>query len=122
MAKNRESARNSRKRKKVYFDMLEAKVVELTDELNAAKRKIKQLEESQDRLSYHSKLVILILLFIFYISIFEKKLNGLLVERKNLYERLAVAAKNEEDDSLNLLIDSLSVQINYYMLILVWSS
>ena len=84
MAKNRESARNSRKRKKVYFDMLEAKVVELTDELNAAKRKIKQLEESQDRLSYHSKLVILILLFIFYISIFEKKLNGLLVERKNL--------------------------------------
>ena len=57
MAKNRESARNSRKRKKVYFDMLEAKVVELTDELNAAKRKIKQLEESQDRLSYHSKLV-----------------------------------------------------------------
>ena len=57
MAKNRESARNSRKRKKVYFDMLEVKVVELTDELNAAKRKIKQLEESQDRLSYHSKLV-----------------------------------------------------------------
>lgn len=72
MAKNRESARNSRKRKKVYFDMLEAKVVELTDELNAAKRKIKQLEESQDRLSYHSKLVHLFLLFIFFISDLKK--------------------------------------------------
>ena len=57
MAKNRESARNSRKRKKVYFEMLEAKVVELSDELTAAKRKIKQLEDSQDKLSYHSKIV-----------------------------------------------------------------
>ena len=57
LAKNRESARNSRKRKKVYFEMLEAKVVELSDELTAAKRKIKQLEDSQDKLSYHSKIV-----------------------------------------------------------------
>lgn len=37
--------------------MLEAKVVELNDELNLAKKKIKQLEENQDKLSSNTKLV-----------------------------------------------------------------
>jgi hypothetical protein len=31
LAKNRESARNSRKRKKIYIELLESKVKELTD-------------------------------------------------------------------------------------------
>ena len=64
-AKNRESARNSRKRKIVYFDKLEEHVIELNEKLNAAKNKIKQLEESQDKLPYHSKIVLLFLLINF---------------------------------------------------------
>lgn len=60
LAKNRESARNSRKRKKMYFEMLESKVVELSDELKEAKNKIKDLEENQDKLFYHSRIVIYI--------------------------------------------------------------
>ena len=58
LAKNRESARNSRKRKKVYFEMLEAKVIELSDELAHAKKRIKQLEESHHQIGLHSKFVI----------------------------------------------------------------
>ncbi len=57
MARNRESAKNSRKRKKIYFEMLESKVVELSDELAAAKLKIKNLEENQEKLTNHSKIV-----------------------------------------------------------------
>ena len=34
LAKNRESARNSRKRKKIYVELLETKVSELTDEIS----------------------------------------------------------------------------------------
>lgn len=33
LAKNRESARNSRKRKKIYIELLENKVKELTEQL-----------------------------------------------------------------------------------------
>ena len=39
--------------------MLEAKVVELSDELANAKKRIKQLEETQVRMGFHSKFVIL---------------------------------------------------------------
>jgi len=38
LAKNRESARNSRKRKKAYLQMLETKVSKLTQELSDLKR------------------------------------------------------------------------------------
>jgi hypothetical protein len=38
LAKNRESARNSRRRKKAYLQTLEEKVAMLTDELNDLKR------------------------------------------------------------------------------------
>jgi hypothetical protein len=37
--------------------MLENKVVELTDDLNAAKKKIKHLEENYERLGCRSKYV-----------------------------------------------------------------
>lgn len=40
--------------------MLESKVVELSDELKEAKNKIKDLEENQDKLFYHSRIVIYI--------------------------------------------------------------
>ena len=69
LAKNRESARNSRKRKKVYFELLEAKAMELNNELQKAKKKIKKLEEGQDKLSYHTKIVFLF----FYLKIYDLK-------------------------------------------------
>jgi hypothetical protein len=37
LAKNRESARNSRKRKKIYVELLETKVSELTEEISQLK-------------------------------------------------------------------------------------
>jgi len=37
--------------------MLEDKVVELTDELNATKKKVKILEENFERIGFHSKFV-----------------------------------------------------------------
>lgn len=37
LAKNRESARNSRKRKKMYYDLLEQKVQDLQDEVDRLK-------------------------------------------------------------------------------------
>lgn len=57
MAKNRESAKNSRNRKKVYVEMLEAKVIELNEELKLARQTIKHLTESLKQLGFHSKIV-----------------------------------------------------------------
>lgn len=38
LARNRECARNSRKRKKVYIELLESKVKQMTDELSQIKK------------------------------------------------------------------------------------
>ena len=95
--------------------MLESKVVELNEELNEAKKKIKKLEENQDKLSHHSKIV-----FLYKITHKTKnKLNGLLVERKNLYDKLdQVLSKNCDESEINLLLDSLSVNLNYSFILL----
>lgn len=57
LAKNRESARNSRKRKKIYIEMLESKVAELTTELEVMKKTIEMNSENLNRLSSHTKTV-----------------------------------------------------------------
>jgi hypothetical protein len=38
LAKNRESARNSRKRKKIYLELLENKVTKLSEQLESSKK------------------------------------------------------------------------------------
>jgi len=48
LARNRESARQSRKRKKVYIELLEKKVEQLQQELSIA---TKQLEQNNDSLN-----------------------------------------------------------------------
>lgn len=58
LAKNRESARNSRKRKKIYIDLLEKKVNELTQELFAARKQIEANNATQNQANIQSKLVI----------------------------------------------------------------
>lgn len=56
-ARNRESARNSRIRKKIYIDLLEKKVEKLTQELEAAKKQIEQNNLNAQNESVQSKLV-----------------------------------------------------------------
>lgn len=41
LAKNRESARNSRKRKKIYYDLLEKKISEMSDECENLRELVK---------------------------------------------------------------------------------
>ncbi|CAD8097113.1 unnamed protein product [Paramecium primaurelia] len=61
LAKNRESARNSRKRKKIYVELLENKVKELTEQIkqlesNLQQYKIKNLQLESFREDYHKQL------------------------------------------------------------------
>lgn len=67
LAKNRESARNSRKRKKVYIELLEKKVEELSQELFAARKQIEANKNSESQAIVQTKLVTLLFLnaFIF---------------------------------------------------------
>lgn len=57
LAKNRESARNSRMRKKIYVDLLEKKVEQLTQELEAARKQIEQMAANSSNQSGLTKLV-----------------------------------------------------------------
>lgn len=57
LAKNRESARNSRKRKKIYIEMLENKVAELTNELEVMRKSLEMNNDNFNRLSTHTKTV-----------------------------------------------------------------
>ncbi|CAD8169565.1 unnamed protein product [Paramecium pentaurelia] len=61
LMKNRESARNSRKRKKIYVELLENKVKELTDQIkqyeyNLQQYKIQNLQLQSFREDYHKQL------------------------------------------------------------------
>lgn len=60
LKRNRESARNSRKRKKIYIDLLETKVTELSDELALAN---KQLEINAINLSKMSSQARMVFIF-----------------------------------------------------------
>ena len=57
LARNRESARESRKRKKVYIELLEKKVDSLTQELAAARKQIELNNSNMSKLTVQSKLV-----------------------------------------------------------------
>lgn len=57
LVKNRESARNSRKRKKIYVELLEKKVQELTQELFAARKQLEAANINSNQTAVQSKLV-----------------------------------------------------------------
>jgi hypothetical protein len=55
LIRNRESARNSRKRKKIYIELLENKVSELSTELNDAKAMVFENQKSFQNLCVQSR-------------------------------------------------------------------
>ena len=55
LIRNRESARNSRKRKKIYIELLENKVSELSNELNDAKALVFENQKSFQNLCVQSR-------------------------------------------------------------------
>jgi predicted nucleic acid-binding Zn-ribbon protein len=59
LARNRESARNSRKRKKIYIELLEKKVDQLTNELNQTRKQLELNSNNLNKITFQSKLVII---------------------------------------------------------------
>jgi len=57
LARNRESARNSRKRKKVYIELLEKKVEQLTQELAQTRKQLELNSNNLNKICFQSKLV-----------------------------------------------------------------
>ena len=57
LARNRESARKSRRRKKVYIELLEKKVDALQQELNATVKQLEQNTTSLSQVTVQNKIV-----------------------------------------------------------------
>jgi len=55
LAKNRESARNSRIRKKVYIELLEKTVDQLQTELVTARKQLENNSSNLNKVSFQSK-------------------------------------------------------------------
>jgi len=91
LAKNRESARNSRIRKKVYIDLLEKTVDQLQKELTAARKQLENNTNNLSKLNFQSK-----------------PLQNLHTGKTQLFERLEKMVDSRADESeVSLLIDSL---------------
>eukprot|EP01016_Furgasonia_blochmanni_P001397 TRINITY_DN1052_c0_g1_i21.p2 TRINITY_DN1052_c0_g1~~TRINITY_DN1052_c0_g1_i21.p2 ORF type:complete len:389 (-),score=78.56 TRINITY_DN1052_c0_g1_i21:651-1817(-) len=89
LARNRESARNSRRRKKVYIELLEKKVGQLRDELT----------ETKERLEQSNKLL--------QKSLLQNKMTGMITQGANeIFDRIEMmlqSGKIKESDVLLLL-------------------
>jgi len=57
LARNRESARQSRKRKKVYIELLEKKVEQLQQELTITTKQLEQNNDSLNNATTQNKIV-----------------------------------------------------------------
>ena len=57
LKRNRESARNSRKRKKIYIDLLETKVTELSDELALANKALENNALNFSKMNSQARIV-----------------------------------------------------------------
>jgi hypothetical protein len=91
LAKNRESARNSRIRKKVYIDLLEKTVDQLQKELTSARKQLENNTNNLSKLNFQSK-----------------PLQNLHTGKTQLFERLEKMVDSRADESeVSLLIDSL---------------
>jgi len=95
LARNRESARKSRKRKKVYIELLEKKVDQLQQELNAT---VKQLEQNTTSLSQ--------------VTVQNKIMSSLYSGKQQLYEKLEkMLNSNTDETEISFLIDSLRLRL-----------
>ncbi|KAM3130961.1 hypothetical protein pb186bvf_016984 [Paramecium bursaria] len=93
LIRNRECARNSRKRKKIYIELLENRVKSLNEELDKTKRILKTSA------SYFSKMSQ------------NQHLQGFFLGRQQLYEKLEQSLKTGDPNELNLLLDSMRFRV-----------
>ncbi|CAD8185300.1 unnamed protein product [Paramecium octaurelia] len=96
LAKNRESARNSRARKKIYYELLETKVKELQDELD----KVKESNRNQTK----------------YTEIcnkFQEKFQTFLDQQQQLFDKLETCLlKNKDNFEIAMVLDALRYRTN----------
>ncbi|CAK63476.1 unnamed protein product (macronuclear) [Paramecium tetraurelia] len=94
LIRNRECARNSRKRKKIYIELLETRVNTLNEELEKCKRIIKGQTSCQQQLGSNHLL------------------QNFFLGRQQLFEKLENALKNQTDNNeINLLLDSMRFRV-----------
>ncbi|CAK57350.1 unnamed protein product (macronuclear) [Paramecium tetraurelia] len=96
LAKNRESAKNSRARKKIYYELLETKVKELQDELD----KVKESNRNQTK----------------YTEIcnkFQEKFQTFLDQQQQLFDKLETCLlKNKDNFEIAMVLDALRYRTN----------
>ncbi|CAD8205576.1 unnamed protein product [Paramecium pentaurelia] len=94
--RNRESARNSRARKKIYFELLEIKVKDLQDENDKLRDQCINMQKS--------------------IEIYNKqqdKFQTFLNQQQQLFEKLEECIRQEKDDTeIEILLDALKYRIS----------
>ncbi|KRX03835.1 hypothetical protein PPERSA_04630 [Pseudocohnilembus persalinus] len=96
LEKNRESARNSRIRKKIYIELLEQKVLKLSEELEVKKVQLSEKDNYLDKIHYQTRF-----LDKYYSGqeAFFDKLDGLLKQQK------------KDQSSINMLLDSMRLRM-----------
>ncbi|CAK62828.1 unnamed protein product (macronuclear) [Paramecium tetraurelia] len=96
LAKNRESAKNSRARKKIYYELLETKVKELQEELD----KVKESNRTQTK----------------YTEIcnkFQEKFQTFLDQQQQLFDKLETCIlKNKDNFEIAMVLDALRYRTN----------
>mmetsp|Transcript_10279 Transcript_10279/g.11687 ORF Transcript_10279/g.11687 Transcript_10279/m.11687 type:complete len:568 (-) Transcript_10279:65-1768(-) len=95
LAKNRESARNSRKRKKIYIELLEKKIDQLQQELNSTKKQLEINTMTLDKATKHSQVM-----------------NNIVQGKQQLFSKLEKMITTEADENeVNFLLDSLRLRM-----------
>ncbi|CAD8114690.1 unnamed protein product [Paramecium primaurelia] len=94
LIRNRECARNSRKRKKIYLELLENRVNTLKEELEKCKRIIKGHSNCMQQIGSNPQL------------------QNFFVGRQQLFDKLESAVQNNSDNNdINLLLDSMRFRV-----------
>lgn len=96
LEKNRESARNSRKRKKIYIEVLENKVAELSSELHSTKKSLEFNIQQLQKMQGHTK-----------------HLNNLIQMKQQIYTKMGKITSStiKDENEINLLLDSLRLRL-----------
>ncbi|CAD8200736.1 unnamed protein product [Paramecium pentaurelia] len=96
LAKNRESARNSRARKKIYYELLETKVKELQDE-------VERLKESNRNQSKYTEVC----------NKTQEKFQTFLDQQQQLFDKLETCLlKNKDNFEIAMVLDALRYRTN----------
>ncbi|KAM3131299.1 hypothetical protein pb186bvf_016617 [Paramecium bursaria] len=96
LAKNRESAKNSRERKKIYYDLLEKKVQELEEENEKLKETLRNQTQNLD-----------------FVNKKTQKFQQFLEQQQSLFDKLEICLlKSQDPTEINIILDALRYRIN----------